>query len=342
MKKLNEIFSDWMTGGIFTALNALNVPWKNENISTELDLEYHGNRSGEKYISPLLQKLTNGEEITEAKKTQIATVIFTLFSKQWTKLYNTLFLEYNPIQNYDMIEQMIDDETITEYGKTNTHTGTITTEHTGTDTETPNITESDTGQETTEKTGTEATAHTGTERTDTDNSHSKEGTETTAKSELATPNLLTETNGSIFGFNSSTSTPTDEATTETTGNTSTTGTQTITYDIGDSDDNSETTTHNTTDTTTYNTEDETNKTNTHITTGSTETAYDTQTEQTTALTDEEGGSDTHTRNYRLTRKGNIGVTTSQQMIEAERELWKYNFFEQVFTNIDKILTIDIY
>lgn len=44
----------------------------------------------------------------------------------------------------------------------------------------------------------------------------------------------------------------------------------------------------------------------------------------------------------LTRSGNIGVTTSQQMIQSEIELWKWDFFEQIFSDLDKILTIPIY
>lgn len=44
----------------------------------------------------------------------------------------------------------------------------------------------------------------------------------------------------------------------------------------------------------------------------------------------------------LTRKGNIGVTTSQQMIESERELWNYFFYDRVFKDIDRFLTLSIY
>lgn len=51
-------------------------------------------------------------------------------------------------------------------------------------------------------------------------------------------------------------------------------------------------------------------------------------------------SDTGTRT--LTRSGNIGVTTSQQMIQSEIELWKWDFYKQIFADLDKILTIPIY
>lgn len=40
----------------------------------------------------------------------------------------------------------------------------------------------------------------------------------------------------------------------------------------------------------------------------------------------------------FTRGGNIGVTTTQKMISEERDIWLWNFYEQVFKDIDSILT----
>ena len=45
----------------------------------------------------------------------------------------------------------------------------------------------------------------------------------------------------------------------------------------------------------------------------------------------------------LTRSGNIGVTTSQQMIQSEIELWQWNFIQDVvYKDLDDILTIEMY
>ena len=49
---------------------------------------------------------------------------------------------------------------------------------------------------------------------------------------------------------------------------------------------------------------------------------------------------THERD--LTRSGNIGVTTSQQMIESERSLWMWDFFKIVYSDVDKVLSIPLY
>lgn len=42
------------------------------------------------------------------------------------------------------------------------------------------------------------------------------------------------------------------------------------------------------------------------------------------------------------RSGNIGVTTTQQMMESERNLWLWNFFDQVYKDIDTVLALPIY
>lgn len=51
---------------------------------------------------------------------------------------------------------------------------------------------------------------------------------------------------------------------------------------------------------------------------------------------------TNTGTEHLTRHGNIGVTTSQQMLESEIKLRQYNFIEEVFSDIDSILCLKIY
>lgn len=43
--------------------------------------------------------------------------------------------------------------------------------------------------------------------------------------------------------------------------------------------------------------------------------------------------------HTLNRHGNIGVTTSQQMLESEYELRKRHFFDTVFNDVDSILTL---
>lgn len=247
-KRLTDVFPTWMLGAIFTALNEYDVPWKDEDIAILLDYEYFGNFSGDKLVSPLIEKMLDSyssdtEELSTEDINILAQIIFTIYSVNWSKLYATLSLEYDPIENYSMHEVMENDETVTEYGKDTTRTDNL--------------------------------------------SHTKTGTE------LDRPNLSNTKNVSVYGFNSSSAVPSDSESDSATG----------------------------TDTTEYNIQE-----------GNTGTVRNL-----------DSGSDTQTRNYTLTRAGNIGVTTAQQMIESERNLWLWNFFRDVvFPNVDEVLAIKIY
>lgn len=302
--RLNDVFPDWLTGGgIFSTLQTFPVPWKSENISAALDMEYHGNVSGEKIVSPLVEKIRDRETLTETEKTMLATSILAVCGVNWGKQWETLSLEYNPIENYSMREQMTNDETVTEYGKSTSRTDNLTHKKTGTETATVDGMDTQTDDLTHKKTGTET-------RTD-------DLTDTT------TPNLTTNKADTVHGFNSNEGIPTGEQAQTATGTNTVThdGTEQRQYDLIDADTGTQTTKRTGTDETTFNT--------TNTDTG-TQTVLD-------------GGSDTQTRNYTLTRSGNIGVTTSQQMLESERMLWIWNFFRDVvFPDIDRVLTLQIY
>lgn len=58
----------------------------------------------------------------------------------------------------------------------------------------------------------------------------------------------------------------------------------------------------------------------------------------------ETGTDTTagTSSRKLTRTGNIGTNTFQNLLQQERNIWIYDFFEQVFKDVDSVLTIPIY
>lgn len=53
-------------------------------------------------------------------------------------------------------------------------------------------------------------------------------------------------------------------------------------------------------------------------------------------------SDFNENKRELTRQGNIGVTTSQQMLTSELELREYNFFEKILTDIDSVICLSTY
>lgn len=175
MATLVEAFPDWLdpeTGGIFSALNTLfsdTYPWLATDY-IELDAEYFGNKSGEKSVSPIIDKfiaineaaeLLAPEELTATQVTALAKIINMRYKTQWGKLYAIMNSEYNPINNFDMTE---------------TETPDIT------HTRTPNIT-----------------------RTHTPNGVENTDTQTTKRDETVTTE--TAANAGIYGFNSSTPAP---------------------------------------------------------------------------------------------------------------------------------------
>lgn len=362
--RLNDVFPEWVSGGgIFSALQSYPVPWRNENINGALDMVYHGDVSGGKIISPLVESIKAGDTLTNAEKAVLAGAVLAVCGVNWGKQWDTLSLVYNPIENYSMTEIMTNDETVTEYGKISTRTDNLTHTKTGTETDTPDITDLRTDNLSHGKTGTETLA-TDETATRTDNlSHTKTGTETIDTdetdtrtdnlTETTTPNLTTNTANTVHGFNSTVGVPTGEQVgTETgtntvlkTGTQATVkgGTNETTFNTTEHETGTQTTVTDGEKATTFNTSETDTGTQTTRRTGSDEREYNTVDTNTGTQGTVDSGSDTHTRNYELTRAGNIGVTTSQQMIESERKLWWWNFFYNVvFPDIDRVLTLQIY
>ena len=284
--KLTEAFPNWLVGeGIFSELSKLSVPWSTNSI--DLDIEYFGNHSGDKIISPLVSKLLVDDKLTSDSITRLASIIFSLNGDNWSRLYSALQEEYKALQNYN------GDETRTV---TTTDTGTDTFSHTGNETNTLNDSSSNT------RTGSESLESSGSD------SLSKTGTVGSQGSNLSDNN--------VFGFNSSSSVPSD--------NSNSSNNSTDTYNLSDK------TSYGKKDTKVYN------------------NVSDSGSRESTNTVSNES-SDTETKNLQTNtsetfhREGNLGVTTSQQMLESEFELrMNYRFFDVVFADVDKTLALQLY
>lgn len=235
MMKLIDLFPNWLTGGgIFVLFN--NPPWVDDVESSALDVEYFGNRSGEKLIAPLLNKLMIDNQISDDNRQKLVDAIWARFGKNWTKLYTTLKEEYNPIENYNMTEKS-----------------------TYTDTDTGSLDRSDKveyGKTVNSTAGQQSTSH-----------------------------------DQYYGFNAS----------QAGSGKNTNGTDANISGQGSNTEGGQDTTTGR-DTHTYN----------------------------------KSGSTTHTRS------GNIGVTTTQQLIESERNLWLWNYFDAVFSDVDTMLVLQVF
>lgn len=170
-----------------------------------------------------------------------ATTAYRIFNTAWSYQYKALTADYNPIHNYDSVENSTD---------THDYTGTQTMEHEATKnkTDTPNITRISNGSN--------------------------------------------DSVGSLYGFNSTSAVPSDEA---------------------------------------NGTSQSTDKETGTVTSNGTENGTNTRTDNLK-----------ETITHELTRSGNIGVTTSQQMIESELELRKKQFYNIMIHDIINFLCLPIY
>lgn len=270
LNKMIDVYSNYPTdGGVFSPMS--NAPWADTMSGTNLDILYLDGHSGERYCSNFINhRLNDSDVLSSDNRTLISNILWEMFGIQWTRLWATMKpSEYNPLTNYQMQETMEGTENSKRTPDlTRGDTGTVQT--TGQDKRTPNLTRNGTG-------------------TVNDNGSSTN----------------TNQNG-IWGFNSSTSVPSDMS------DGTATNENTTTRDLTETETGTDTTERTNTDT--YNR-------------SYTETGTDTT---------------AGTSSRKLTRTGNIGTNTFQNLLKQERDIWMYNFFEQVFKDVDSVLTIPIY
>lgn len=296
---------DVFNNGIFTYIkNSLTVVPDYMQDITVLNQDYYYRHSGSKSISSLVRHfLDDNDKLTNDGCYSLARIIINDYKSNWDKVYKALTIDYSPIENYDANEDSTDTRS-----HTSDHTGTDGTTHTGTDT--------------TEHTGTDGTTHKGTDTT------ANTGTDTTTDDgTIGTVNSIKDgsekTINGIAGFNNDDDFSKDTSSTKTVNQT-VNNNETRKLSGSTKYGKTETTTIDTTDNTTYNTTQK--------------STLDTSDNTTYNSTIKETDSTTHT----LHRHGNIGVTTSQQMIEAELVLRRKNFFDIVFADLDRLLTLSIY
>lgn len=186
----------------------------------DLDIEYYVGYSADKYISPLTQKLLDHYNNVDDANGDIAKMIYRRFATKWKKIYDALMTQYNPLENYSMLEERTPELTTNETENVNTK---------------------------------------------------------------VTTNRETNASSKYKGFNAS-----DPVTITTTD-----GKEDVTTSGASADNETHRVTENT-------------------------------------------GKET------LTRSGNIGVTTSQQMLESEFKVRQYDFYKMVYNDIDSILCLSIY
>lgn len=295
--------------------------------------------------------------IVEPELKQAVIDLFNAKNTEYKKIYAMATAEYNPLYNVDGTTTEVHSGT-----DTNTNSGTDSTAFTGTDTtrKTGTDTAARSGYDTEAKTGTEATARTGSDTvaltgddtvkssgTDTTSNSGTDkrkntGTQTTADTNSDTITNTVATFDSQANVNDTASTTAYGKTTTRTDNLTeeyenhksvgtTYGKQDkTTYDTSEQTTyaSTDTLTHNTTDTSTYNS----SVTDTHNTTDTLQYG------KTETVTHGHVEAMQHGERIVTTKQGNIGVTMTQQLIEAELNVAeKLNFLNIVMTDIARVL-----
>ena len=334
--KVNDVFKDWKMapssvdkGGIFFFLSGLHVPWEtyttvggveSHSITWQLDIAYHGEQSGDKFVSPLVYHYLDDEgELTSQNALYIASALVYRYREKWQHLWDLYHSEYNPMENYRMTDSGEDTiEESGEFSRTRTPNLTKTTTHptktVQTDSErTPDLTEAISAEESVDTTyeGTSETTHghvIGTQEAGTDN-----------------------VSNSRFGFNSAEAVPTD------TSAESKSRTQTETHSGKDTteDDSTEGVSKESSQTKTTSGTDTNTTTEVESFTGQ-DKVVDTGTE-----TNEDESSSTKTVTYGRVKSG-IMYQTPAAIMEADREFWLDDYFAIVFDDVDAFLTLSIY
>lgn len=182
-QKLIDIFPTWYTGAIFTRLGSLHAeafPWASDH-GLELDQMYFGNHSGDKSTSVLIDKLIGeNDALTDDQISTLVNIIHVKYNEPWKRLYAVLSADYNPINNYDMVEVETPDLTRVE---------------------TPNITKVDTPDITRVETP---------DITTIESPNVTQSKTTTTESDYSVT-TQSEASGDTFGFNSATPVPQSES-----------------------------------------------------------------------------------------------------------------------------------
>ncbi len=319
-KQIKDLFTRTDVNTLFSALETLGAPWTDETKPLQylsLGLLYWM-RSRKKIVTSFVAEEHEDSVVDLDDLEDYAADLMTLYGDKWTHLWELFLMDYNPIENYNMIESGSD---------INTKTGSL--DRSGALTRTGSLDRS--GAIT--KTGSEDVSDDLTYSGKVANTRSGNIEDTGAKADNQTDH-----DSKIYGYNSSTGVYSDSDTQQSSHK------NTQTYN-NVKDETSYTNRQDNRDiTTTYNSVAETDSRK-DIYNNIADT--DTRKETYNNIADTDSRKETYnnikdTGSHSLTRSGNIGVTTTQQMAESEIEYRRHLYFDMIFADIDKLLTLPIY
>lgn len=125
-----------ITDGVFTRITDAhsNVPWSKFITGQQLDYVYIGNHSGEKIVSPLVEKMLVNGILSDVNLNMLCAIIYAYYNHIWDNLYNIYISEYSPTDLLHYKETInSSDNLVTTYNtiNTNVRTGSIASNASG-------------------------------------------------------------------------------------------------------------------------------------------------------------------------------------------------------------------
>lgn len=127
MSKLNRLWGwDNNTIGVFSAIvtgipEADRPEWLTTTSATDLDLLYHDMHSAERLAAPVVERyadLNDPRELSATQRLKLGALIYLKYGRKWARMWALNKIEYNPIENYNMLEEETPDITKTHGGTT--------------------------------------------------------------------------------------------------------------------------------------------------------------------------------------------------------------------------------
>lgn len=329
---VNDIWPSVSRTGIFRQLKSLDTdgtrfPWlTTTDDASALNLLYYLNHSGKKLASNLLLYFVADDGILDSESLPtISNTVAFKYERNWRKLWNTLIIEYNPASNYKVItERELSREDSEDESLNSVKNATESVNYGKTQTTSHGLKEETTyGRQ-------DATTHGLKEET----TYGKQEATAHGHQEQTAHGLTTTDDTSRYAFNSASAVPTDKVQSANTGTDTVTnsGTDTVT------DSGKDTVQKSGTDSVQSSGKDT-------VQNSGSDTVSDTGNDsKTNDATDDstriKSGESAETE--RVVKEGAIGTVSIQQLISEEHNLWIWNFFDQVFKDIDSELTLQIY
>lgn len=303
-KRIKDIFNPCL---IFTELGKMNVPWKNmweDSLLNEMYLLH----SGEKYPSLLANAyVTDTGVLSEFAQLHIAKMIYGKNSQFWNDVFEVLLVDYNPIHNYSM----------TESGK-DVNSGSANVAYK--DEIVGGYIKDGKSNQTSDLQSTVTLTKNGAEMrmtSDTNQVITKVGNATDIGDVVEESTKVSAYNDDTLHVSDGKITTTKPNHSETVGTTDS-ATDRLEFD---------------------------GRTDTNIGSGNnvSENDYQESNEETRNTEGNNTTTSSSTVEHNFKREGNIGITQTQQMIEAELQLRTQNkLMDLLFTSVDKMLTLGIY